>query len=62
MNKTGAKPTARDRWVAENTTRVAIKLNHHTDADILSMLAAAESKAGLIKKALRAYKEKEDRD
>ena len=50
-------PTARDRWVAENTTRVVIKLNHRTDADILAQLAAAESKAGLIKKALRAYRE-----
>lgn len=45
------------RYDAANTTRITIKLNRRTDADILAALAAAESKAGLIKKALRAYKE-----
>lgn len=48
---------ARSRWEAENTTKITIKLNNRTDADILARLAAAQSKAGLIKKALRAYKE-----
>lgn len=45
------------RYDAANTTRITIKLNRRTDADILAALDAAESKAGLIKKALRAYKE-----
>ena len=43
------------QWVKENTTRIAVKLNNNTDADILNRLETVESKQGYIKQALRAY-------
>lgn len=33
-----AETAARRAWIEKNTTRVTIKLNHRTDADILSVL------------------------
>ena len=42
-------------WRKENTTFVGIRLNHHTDADLLAWLNACPSKQGAIRKALRFY-------
>ncbi len=47
-------------WDRSNTTYQTIKLNHNTDADILDMLAKTNNKQGLIKKALREYRESHD--
>lgn len=47
----------RAKYDRENTTRAVVKLNHRTDADILDMLAKTNNKQGLIKKALREYRE-----
>lgn len=47
-------------WDRSNTTYQTIKLNYRTDADILDMLAKTNNKQGLIKKALREYKESHD--
>lgn len=47
----------RTKYDKENTTRAVVKLNHRTDADILDMLAKTNNKQGLIKKALREYRE-----
>lgn len=46
---------AQERYEAENTVRVTVKLNRNTDADLIALLAKAESKQGLIKAALRAW-------
>lgn len=53
------KYASQARYDAANTTRITIKLNLKTDADILQQLEKADSKAGLIKSALRAYNGKE---
>jgi len=42
------------KYDADNTTRVFIKLNHRTDADILAYLATVSNRQGLIKELLRA--------
>ena len=47
-------------WDRSNTTYQTIKLNHNTDADILNMLVKTNNKQGLIKKALREYRESHD--
>lgn len=47
-------------WDRSNTTYQTIKLNYRTDADILDMLAKTNNKQGLIKKALREYRENHD--
>lgn len=47
-------------WDRSNTTYQTIKLNYRTDADILDMLAKTKNKQGLIKKALREYRESHD--
>lgn len=44
-------------WDRSNTTSQTIKLNNNVDADILDMLAKTNNKQGLIKKALREYRE-----
>ena len=41
------------KYDAANTTRIALKLNNKTDADILERLDAVESKQGYIKKLIR---------
>ena len=47
------KYAAQNKWSAEHCTRIQLKLNNNTDADILAALDAASSKQGLIKEALR---------
>lgn len=47
-------------WDRSNTAYQTIKLNYRTDADILDMLAKTNNKQGLIKKALREYRESHD--
>ena len=49
------KYATQDRWSAEHCTRVQLKFNNNTDADILALLDAAPSKQGLIKEAIRFY-------
>ena len=44
------------KYDAVNAKVITIKLNRKTDADILEMIENAESKQGIIKTALRAYK------
>lgn len=46
---------AKDRWDANNCTRMNLKFNNRTDADILQALRDAPSKQGLIKDAIRYY-------
>lgn len=55
------KYDAQDKWAAAHTTRVVMKLNNNTDADILDRLETVESKQGYIKKAIRAYMACEDK-
>lgn len=43
---------------ARTAYKVGIKLNRRTDADLIEMLEAADSKQALIKEALRAYRQK----
>jgi hypothetical protein len=45
---------AHQQWVAENTTRVVMNLNHNTDPDILEKLSTVKSKQGYIKQLIRA--------
>lgn len=45
---------AHQKWVAQNTTRVVMNLNHNTDPDILEKLAEVPSKQGYIKELIRA--------
>ena len=49
------------RYDAANTTRIALKLNRRTDADLIAALDAAPAKQTLIKQALRAYLGKEQK-
>lgn len=48
---------AQERYDANNSRHIGIKLNIKTDADILAALDAAPNKQGYIKQALRAYAE-----
>ena len=50
---------ANARYDAKMAVYVSLKLNRKTDADIITVLAAAPNKQALIKKALRAYNGKE---
>lgn len=47
---------AQERYDAENTFRMTVKLNRKTDAEIISLLENAASKQGVIREALRAYR------
>jgi acyl carrier protein len=49
-----ADSQAKAQWDSANTTRIVMKLNNHTDAEILAKLAAVESKQGYIKQLIRA--------
>lgn len=48
------KSKSHQKWVAENTTRIVMNLNHNTDRDILEKLSTVPSKQGYIKKLIRA--------
>ena len=50
---TEAQKRAIAKYDAENTTRISMKLNNKTDADILQKLAEVESKQGYIKELIR---------
>ena len=56
-----AKDTSQARYDAKNTTRIAIKLNKKTDADILEALERSGNKQGYIKALIRADITKKDR-
>lgn len=43
-----------EKYNAENTTQVKVKLNNKTDADILAYLETVPNKQGLVKQLLRA--------
>lgn len=47
-------------WNEAHTTRVVMRLNHNTDADILSKLEAVGNKQGYIKELIRNDLKKED--
>jgi len=53
-----ASSKAHQEWIAKNTTRVVMNLNHHTDADLLEKLLTVPSKQGYIKGLIRADIEK----
>lgn len=48
------------KWVAENTTRIVMNLNHNTDKDVLKKLSQVPSKQGYIKGLIRADIAKEE--
>lgn len=48
------------KWVAENTTRIVMNLNHNTDKDVLGKLSKVPSKQGYIKGLIRADIAKEE--
>ena len=44
---------AKRKWVKENTTVVAIKLNNNTDSDIIKKLQETANRQGYIKTLIR---------
>lgn len=48
-----AKAAYMDRYDKENTTRICLKLNNKTDADIIQRLNEVSSKQGYIKNLIR---------
>lgn len=50
---TEAQRRAVERYDAENTRQIKMKLNIKTDADILQWLDAQDNKQGAIKQAIR---------
>lgn len=50
---TEAQKRAIAKYDAANTTRVMLKLNNKTDADILQKLAEVQNKQGYIKELIR---------
>ena len=44
---------AKKRWDAENTVHIRLKLNKHTDADIIQKLDSVDNKQGYIKQLIR---------
>ena len=58
-----AKVRANARYNAANTKQVALRLNTHTDADVLERLNSleGESKMGYIKRLIREDMEREGR-
>lgn len=54
------KYAAQDKYDKDNTVRQSYKFNKKTDADILEFLEKSGNKAGTVKKALRAYMQKEN--
>lgn len=56
--KSIADSAAKRRWDSENTSHLGIKLNHHTDADIIARLEQVGSKSACIKQLIRQDIEK----
>lgn len=56
------KMKSHQKWVAENTTRIVMNLNHNTDKDVLEKLSKVPSKQGYIKKLIRADIAREESD
>ena len=54
------KMKSHQKWVAENTTRIVMNLNHNTDKDVLKKLSQVPSKQGYIKGLIRADIAKEE--
>lgn len=52
---------AHQEWVAANTTRIVMNLNHNTDKDVLEKLSQVPSKQGYIKELIRADLREESR-
>lgn len=48
-----ADSQAKKNWVAANTTRIVMNLNHRTDKDLLEKLNSVPSKQGYIKALIR---------
>ncbi len=48
-----ADSQAKAAWDSAHTTRVVMKLNNNTDAEILAKLAAVPSKQGYIKALIK---------
>ena len=48
-------PSKQSEWKAKNTTLITIRLNHNTDADLLSYLETVQNKQGLLKQLLRNH-------
>ncbi len=55
-----AQKKAQERYDAQNTVRVTIKLNKATDAELIAMLEKSPSKQGLIREALRVWGKRGD--
>lgn len=58
MKTRASQIRASEKYDKANTVRLSIKLNKHTDADILAALDCSGNKQGLIKAALREYMNK----
>jgi len=54
MAQTDAQKRAQARYNRQSTRQVPIRLNVHTDADILAKLDSVDSKAGYVKRLIRA--------
>ena len=52
-DKRKARRTAYDYFDKDHTTRLAVKLNNNTDADIISYLATKPNKQGFVKEVIR---------
>lgn len=50
-----AKYGPQEKYQKENITRVVLKLNKKTDADLLEWLETLDNKQGTIKEILRSY-------
>lgn len=47
-------------WKAKNTTRIALRLNNNTDADIIEFLDTLNNKQGYIKDLIREDMKKQN--
>ena len=48
------KYETQNRWDRENTVQTKLKLNKHTDTDIIEKLNSVDNKQGYIKELIRA--------
>lgn len=47
---------AKRKWIGQNTRTISVKLNNHTDADLLAYINSLKvSYASVIKQALREH-------